>query len=282
MRAGVGLLEAGDHAQRRRLARARRAEQREELAVARRGGRRRRPRRRRRRSCERLRPRPQPQCSSLQDVEAALELVVRDAERDEDADHVAVDPAREEQQALVARLARDARSSRRRSARAARSRASGRGRAPPSPRGAIASSALAQALADRLARAAARRRARRARRSPRRTRRGCRRTCRRARRRGTASITSARPVTAASGRPPPSVLPDDEQVGLDAVVLDRPHRAGAAAARLHLVVDVEDPVRVEQLLQPRREVGRHRDEAALALHRLEHGAGDRLAGRRRP
>ena len=31
--AGVGLLEAGDHAQRRRLARARRAEQREELAV---------------------------------------------------------------------------------------------------------------------------------------------------------------------------------------------------------------------------------------------------------
>ena len=31
--AGVRLLEAGDHAQRRRLARARRAEQREELAV---------------------------------------------------------------------------------------------------------------------------------------------------------------------------------------------------------------------------------------------------------
>ena len=35
-------------------------------------------------------------------------------------------------------------------------------------------------------------------------------------------------------------------------------------------------MRVEQLLQPLREVGRHRDEAALALHRLEHGAGDRL------
>ena len=89
-------------------------------------------------------------------------------------------------------------------------------------------------------------------------------------------MTSARPVTAASGSPPPSVLPLTVQVGLDAVVLDRPHRAGAAAAALHLVVDVEDPVTVEDLLQALREVRRHRDEAALALHRLEHGARDRL------
>ena len=87
-------------------------------------------------------------------------------------------------------------------------------------------------------------------------------------------MTSARPVTPASGRPPPRVFPGDEQVGLDAPMLDRPHRPGAAAAGLHLVVDVEDPVVVEQLLEPLREVGRHRDEAALALHRLEHRAGD--------
>src|SRR4051794_18863590 len=43
----------------------------------------------------------------LQDVETALELFVTDREGDEDADHVAVDAAREEQQALLAGLARD-------------------------------------------------------------------------------------------------------------------------------------------------------------------------------
>ena len=68
-------------------------------------------------------------------------------------------------------------------------------------------------------------------------------------------------------------LARDEQVGRDAVVLDRPHRPGAPDAGLDLVVDVEDPVRGAQLLQPPREVERHRDEAALALHRLEHDAG---------
>src|SRR5262249_12269278 len=36
-------------------------------------------------------------------------------------------------------------------------------------------------------------------------------------------------------------LPGDEEVGLDAVVLDRPHGPGPADARLDLVVDVEDP-----------------------------------------
>ncbi len=71
-------------------------------------------------------------------------------------------------------------------------------------------------------------------------------------------------------------LAGDEQVRLDAVVLDRPDGPGAAAAGLHLVVDVEDPVRVEQLLKPPREIGRHRDEAALSLDGLEHGTGDRL------
>ena len=70
-------------------------------------------------------------------------------------------------------------------------------------------------------------------------------------------------------------LAGDEQVGLDAVVLDRPQRPGAADAGLHLVVDVEDPVLARRSPAARREVGRHGDEAALALHRLEHHAGDR-------
>ncbi len=71
-------------------------------------------------------------------------------------------------------------------------------------------------------------------------------------------------------------LPRDDEVRLNAVVLDRPDRPRAADARLHLVVDVEDAVRREQLLEPSREVVGHRDEAALALHRLEHRAGHRL------
>src|SRR5258705_662610 len=46
---------------------------------------------------------------ALEDVEAALELLVADRERDEDADHIAVDAAREQHQALLPRLGRDAR-----------------------------------------------------------------------------------------------------------------------------------------------------------------------------
>ena len=69
-------------------------------------------------------------------------------------------------------------------------------------------------------------------------------------------------------------LAGHEQVGLDVVALDRPDRAGTAAAGLHLVVDVEDLVLVAQRAQRVHELGRHRDEAAFALHRLEHDAGD--------
>src|SRR5438128_384876 len=43
-----------------------------------------------------------------------------------------------------------------------------------------------------------------------------------------------------------------------------------------LVVDIQDPVLPAELLQLARELGRHRDEAALALHRLEHDARDLL------
>ena len=67
-------------------------------------------------------------------------------------------------------------------------------------------------------------------------------------------------------------LPRDEQVRFYAELLDRPDRAGAAAAGLHFVVDVHDPVLVADPAQRLHELRRHRDEAALALHRLEHDA----------
>src|SRR5947208_2319532 len=56
--------------------------------------------------------------------------------------------------------------------------------------------------------------------------------------------------------------------------LDRPHGPRPAAARLHLVIDVEDPVPLAALLQRTDKLGRHRDEAAFALDGLEHHAGD--------
>src|SRR5829696_2068204 len=55
-------------------------------------------------------------------------------------------------------------------------------------------------------------------------------------------------------------------------MLDRPDRARSPASGLHLVGDVEDPVMLAELFQRAHEVGRHRDEAALALHGLEHHA----------
>ena len=70
-------------------------------------------------------------------------------------------------------------------------------------------------------------------------------------------------------------LADGDQVGHDAGVLDAPERAGAAHAGLHLVVDVEDAVRLAPLVEAADELGRHDGEAALALHRLEDHAGHR-------
>src|SRR5215218_2458291 len=46
--------------------------------------------------------------AAREDVEAAVEVLVGDAEGHEDADHVPVDATREEEQALLARFARDA------------------------------------------------------------------------------------------------------------------------------------------------------------------------------
>src|ERR671933_361741 len=72
-------------------------------------------------------------------------------------------------------------------------------------------------------------------------------------------------ATGDSGERQPAAdrLPRDEKVGLGLVVLDRPHRAGAADTALHLVVDVEDPVAVPQPQQARREGERGRGESAL-------------------
>ena len=80
-------------------------------------------------------------------------------------------------------------------------------------------------------------------------------------------------------KPAAERLAGHEQVRLDPVVLDGPDRAGAADARLHLVVDVEGAVLVAQLEQAGREVVGQRDEPALALHRLDDDAGDRRARR---
>src|SRR4029450_4404646 len=46
-------------------------------------------------------------------------------------------------------------------------------------------------------------------------------------------------------------------------VLDPPDRAGAAYARLHLVIDVEGPVLAAELEEARGELVGERDEAAL-------------------
>ena len=75
-------------------------------------------------------------------------------------------------------------------------------------------------------------------------------------------------------------LPGHEQVGCDTAVLDRPHRPRPPHPGLHLVGDEEDPVPVAELAQPLEIVAGHGDEAALALHRLEHDTGD--ASRPRP
>ena len=77
-------------------------------------------------------------------------------------------------------------------------------------------------------------------------------------------------------------LSRDEQVRLDAVVLDRPNGAGAADAGLHLVVDVEGAVLPAELREAGREVVRHDDEAAFALHGLDDDARDLVLGEQRP
>src|SRR5690348_5252066 len=188
----------------------------------------------------------------LKDVEPALEILVADGERHEDADHVAVETAREEHQPLPARGGGDARRllagllgqfDRHHRPEPAHLGPLGRHRleplAQPAPDRLRARPRLLEGVEDRdrggaLHRVPAERPAEPARRD-------------RVHDLGAAGDAGER-------QPAAERLAADEQVGLDVVVLDRPDGAGAPAPRLHLVVDVEDPVAVEQLLQALREV----------------------------
>jgi hypothetical protein len=85
-------------------------------------------------------------------------------------------------------------------------------------------------------------------------------------------MSSARPVTAESGSP----LGERRQVGLEAVVIHRPHPAGAAEAGLDLVGDEEDAVLPAELEEHLDVGGRSDDEAALSQHQLHHHTGDLL------
>ncbi len=86
---------------------------------------------------------------------------------------------------------------------------------------------------------------------------------------------TARPGDDAGQRQPAGqALADAHDVGLDAVVLARPHRAGAADAGLHLVDDEQDAVLVAQPAQVGEPAGGRHDVAALALDRLDEDGGD--------
>ena len=67
-------------------------------------------------------------------------------------------------------------------------------------------------------------------------------------------------------------------VGDDPRVLERPHLARPAVARLHLVGDQQDPVLVAQRAQRAHERDRRRVVAALALDRLDEDRGDLRGG----
>ena len=87
-------------------------------------------------------------------------------------------------------------------------------------------------------------------------------------------MISARPVTAASGRPPPSDFAVTIKIGLDAVALAGEQRAGAPEAGLHFVGDEEDAVLVAEIDQHLEIVRRRRDESAFAENRLGDHGGD--------
>ena len=81
---------------------------------------------------------------------------------------------------------------------------------------------------------------------------------------------------AASGSPLAMALASVTTSGTMPGLLERPHRAGPAVARLDLVGDEQDAVLVGQLAQPLQERRRRGREAALALHRLDQERGHRL------
>ena len=72
-------------------------------------------------------------------------------------------------------------------------------------------------------------------------------------------------------------LAGEQDVGLDADVLDGPHLAGATHPRLDLVADQVDPVAVAEFAQPHQPPVRRDDVATLAQHGL-HDDGGHLGG----
>ncbi len=83
-------------------------------------------------------------------------------------------------------------------------------------------------------------------------------------------------MTAEIGRPPPSDFALEDDVGDDALVLDREPPAGTAHPRLDLVGDEHDAVRRGELGEPGDEARRRHDEPTLALDRLDQDRGDVL------
>ncbi len=81
-----------------------------------------------------------------------------------------------------------------------------------------------------------------------------------------------------SGIPLAMPLAESRMSGWTAPVLDRPHPAGPAGARLDLVGDEQDPVAIADRAQARQEAVLGHDVAALALDRLDDDRGD-LVGR---
>ncbi len=66
----------------------------------------------------------------------------------------------------------------------------------------------------------------------------------------------------------------DDQIGVDALVLAREHRAGAGESGLHLVGDEHDAVLAAPVEQCRQEALGGHDEPALALDRLDDHGGE--------
>ena len=89
-------------------------------------------------------------------------------------------------------------------------------------------------------------------------------------------MISARPSDARERQAGGDRLRDAHEIGLDAGLLDREQRAGAAEAGLHLVGDQHDAVLVAELAQARRYAAGRGHEAALALDRLDHDRRHRL------
>ena len=82
----------------------------------------------------------------------------------------------------------------------------------------------------------------------------------------------------AQRQPAAEPLGRGDDVGLDAVVHITVELAGAAVAGLHLVADEQDVLRGGELRRTLDEFLRQRDDAALALHDLDHDGGAFVRG----